>query len=64
MDDYKERWIAIQKEWEADYQDYLEWSESYEAPGDERATDFMIIMFWWVPVFPVFLFCDWMGWFN
>lgn len=49
---------------EDDYQDYLEWSKTYEVPYDGRATDFMLIMFWWVPVLPVILFADWMGWLN
>lgn len=64
MDNHEERWIAVQKEWEADYQDYLEWSETYEVPDDGQATDFMIIMFWWVPILPVFLLANWLGWVN
>ena len=64
MDTQDQRWQKIQEEWDADYQEYLEWSETFEVPDDGRANDFMLIMFWWVPVFPVFLFCDWMGWFN
>lgn len=47
-----------------DYEDYLEWSKSYKVPDDGRATDFMIIMFWWVPWVPILVFIRWMGWIS
>ena len=45
-----------------DYQEYLEWCETYEVPDDGQSTDFMILMFWWVPCVPVLMFVHWMGW--
>jgi hypothetical protein len=58
------RWQEIQKEWEADYQEYLEWSKTFEPDKDNQADTFMFIMFWWVPFVPMLFLARWLGWLN
>ena len=41
-----------------DYQEYLEWSKTFEPGKDNQADTFMFIMFWWVPILPVLFFAD------
>lgn len=64
MNAQEERWQKIQEEWEADYQEYLEWSETYQPPYDSQADTFLGLMFWWVPFVPVLLLAHWLGWLN